>query len=103
MLLAAAPASSSIGRPSARPQPFVPEYHGSVPSGQGMATMSGAVYDPVRPPIGRNTVNVMDGGARQALTQSPKGDNICPAPYPKMWMIEIGGQPKDRTWHSTSA
>lgn len=78
------PAYSSIrwlcpGRPSARPQPsnpFIPKYPGPVPSGQG--NESGTVYDPLRPPIGQNTVNVMDGVARQALTQSPKGDKIWP-------------------------
>lgn len=34
----------------------------------------------LRPPIGQNTVNVMNGVARQALTKSPKGDKIWPPP-----------------------
>lgn len=47
------------------------------------------------PLIGQNTVNVMDGVARQVLAQSPKGDEIwpplprCPENRERGWGLKI--------------
>ena len=103
MALPRPPFSPAAALQSLRPSLLILNYPGSVPTGQGRATSQGTVYDPLRPPVGQNTVNVMDWMTRQKHTQSPKGDKIWPSLpwWLRMGRMVIGGQPEDHTWCST--